>query len=68
MYSDGVTEAMDKKYEEYGEERFQSCILKNASLDAGKLKSQIIQDIQGFVGSEPQSDDLTLMVARRMPG
>ncbi|MEX1139736.1 MAG: GAF domain-containing SpoIIE family protein phosphatase [Bacteroidota bacterium] len=68
MYSDGVTEAMDKKYEEYGEDRFQNCILKNAGLDAGKLKSQIIEDIQGFVGAEPQSDDLTLLVARRMPG
>lgn len=65
LYSDGVTEAMDKKYEEYGEDRFRSCILKHAALDVGKLKAEIIEDIQGFVGSEPQSDDLTLMVARR---
>lgn len=67
LYSDGVTEAMDKKYEEYGEERFQSCIRENLGRDVPGLKSSIIEDIQKFVGGEPQSDDLTLMVARRIP-
>lgn len=66
FYSDGVTEAMDKKYEEYGETRFRDCIVKNLPRDLKDLKQTIIDDIQGFVGSEPQSDDLTLMVARRM--
>ncbi len=67
LYSDGVTEAMDKKYEEYGEDRFQNCILTNQNRDVAGLKAHIIEDIQAFVGSEPQSDDLTLMVARRLP-
>jgi len=67
LYSDGVTEAMDKKYEEYGEERFQKCIRSNFSRDVAALKTHVIEDIQSFVGVEPQSDDLTLMVARRMP-
>jgi sigma-B regulation protein RsbU (phosphoserine phosphatase) len=66
LYSDGVTEAMDKKYEEYGEERFTKCIASHLGLDVPALKSSVVEDIQKFVGSEPQSDDLTLMVARRM--
>jgi len=65
FYSDGVTEAMDKKYEEYGENRFRECIMANVEHEITALKDSVIQDIQKFVGSEPQSDDLTLMMARR---
>lgn len=66
LYSDGVTEAMNQKYEEYGEERFIDCIANNMSLEIPELRKTVVEDIQKFVGSEPQSDDLTLMVARRM--
>ncbi|MBI2618635.1 MAG: PP2C family protein-serine/threonine phosphatase [Ignavibacteriales bacterium] len=66
FYSDGVTEAMDKKYEEYGENRFRDCILAHAGKTIGELKGSIFDDIQKFVGSEPQSDDLTLMLAKRV--
>lgn len=66
FYSDGVTEAMDKKYEEYGENRFRECIVANVNHGVRELKNTIVEDIQKFVGSEPQSDDLTLMLTRRV--
>ncbi len=66
FYSDGVTEAMDQKYQEYGENRFRECIVANVSRSIQDMKKSIVDDIQQFVGSEPQSDDLTLMLARRM--
>ncbi len=65
FYSDGVTEAMNKKFEEYGENRFRECILKYVDKDVNDLKGKVIDDIQEFIGSEPQSDDLTLMVLKR---
>lgn len=65
FYSDGVTEAMNKKFEEYGENRFRECILKYVDNDVNDLKGKVIDDIQEFIGSEPQSDDLTLMVLKR---
>ncbi|HLE33174.1 MAG TPA: PP2C family protein-serine/threonine phosphatase [Bacteroidota bacterium] len=65
FYSDGVTEAMDKKFEEYGENRFREAILANVSRTINEMRENIVKDIQHFVGSEPQSDDLTLMLARR---
>ena len=68
FYSDGVTEAMDKKYQEYGENRFRECILANVDKSIGEMRGSIVQDIQDFVGSEPQSDDLTIMLARRTGG
>lgn len=66
FYSDGVTEAMDKKYQEYGENRFRDCITEHMEKNISELKGGIISDIQKFVGSEPQSDDLTLMLTRRI--
>ncbi len=66
FYSDGVTEAMDKKFEEYGENRFREAILANVNRTINEMRENIVKDIQHFVGSEPQSDDLTLMLARRM--
>jgi sigma-B regulation protein RsbU (phosphoserine phosphatase) len=65
FYSDGVTEAMDKKYEEYGENRFRECILSNVDKTVHEMRGSIVKDIQNFVGSEPQSDDITIMLARR---
>lgn len=65
FYSDGVTEAMDKKYEEYGENRFRECILANVDKTINEMRGSIVKDIQNFVGSEPQSDDITIMLARR---
>lgn len=66
LYSDGVTEAMNPRQEEYGDERFIRCLTRNMGKDMSVLRQTTVGDIQKFVGTEPQSDDLTLMVARRM--
>lgn len=66
LYSDGVTEAMNPRQEEYGDDRFIRCLTKNLDKDARTLRQTTVADIQKFVGTEPQSDDLTLMVVKRM--
>ncbi len=65
FYTDGVTEAMDKAQNEYSEERLMKVITSRALLSAPELKQEILSDVQRFTGSEPQSDDLTLMVLKR---
>jgi sigma-B regulation protein RsbU (phosphoserine phosphatase) len=65
LYTDGVTEAMDRGQNEYSEERLKEVILSKASATAQEIKQAILDDVHRFVGNEPQSDDLTLMVLKR---
>jgi sigma-B regulation protein RsbU (phosphoserine phosphatase) len=66
LYTDGVTEAMDKGQNEYSEKRLQDVIISQASHSAQEMKQAILSDVQRFVADEPQSDDLTLMVLKRV--
>jgi sigma-B regulation protein RsbU (phosphoserine phosphatase) len=66
LYTDGVTEAMDKSFREYGEDRLRKRIIENGEKPAAVLKQDIVSDVARFVADEPQSDDLTLMVVKRV--
>jgi sigma-B regulation protein RsbU (phosphoserine phosphatase) len=65
FYTDGVTEAKNKSFADYGDDRLRECIERNISQNASQLKSSILQDVHQFTGAEPQSDDLTLVVMKR---
>ncbi len=62
LFTDGIVEAMNEKDEEYGQERFISIIKKYHYFDAKSLADKILIDVESFVGTAPQSDDLTLMI------
>jgi sigma-B regulation protein RsbU (phosphoserine phosphatase) len=66
LYTDGVTEAMNKSFKEYGEDRLRKRIVEDGEKPAGALKNDIVSDVARFVADEPQSDDLTLMVVKRV--
>ena len=68
FYTDGVTEAMDRGQNEYSEERLHAVIVSATSRNASEIKQEILADVQQFTGDEPQSDDLTLMVIKRLSG
>jgi sigma-B regulation protein RsbU (phosphoserine phosphatase) len=66
LYTDGVTEALAPDGDLYGEERLKEVI--QPSCDSGSAQEtldRIVDDIARFVGNNPPSDDLTLMVLRR---
>lgn len=62
LYSDGVTEAMNEKLEQYGEERLQQIVERSAQLEAPALLDCIKADLGAFTGAEPSHDDATLLV------
>jgi serine phosphatase RsbU (regulator of sigma subunit) len=62
FYTDGVTEAMNEKYEEYGEERFYR-IIQNSSGGSRQLIDELISDLKQFCGSAEPHDDITMVVA-----
>jgi len=64
LYTDGVTEAIDEREEEFGEQRLLAVIMENRMLPAAELLEKILAAINTFAGSRPQHDDITLMVLR----
>jgi len=66
LYSDGVTEAMTSSQDEYGESRLQKSVVASLSLNARDLRAHIVDDVRAFVVDHPLSDDLTLLVFKRM--
>jgi phosphoserine phosphatase RsbU/P len=67
LYTDGVTEAANRKLQQFGEEKLRKCVIENLDMTADAIKDCIVKDVRGFVGNIPMSDDLTLMVLKREP-
>jgi sigma-B regulation protein RsbU (phosphoserine phosphatase) len=66
IYTDGVTEAMNKHKEQFGEERLEEIIKAHAHETPDKLKQYIINEIEHFTGKAPQSDDITFVILKKL--
>lgn len=67
IYSDGISEAMNAADEEYGEERFFELVQKNPEASAAQLVDLVFGAVKDFCGEAPQTDDMSLIVIRRLP-
>jgi len=64
QYSDGINEAHSLSNEMYGMERFMDAIRKNVDGSAGNMTDACMEDLQQFVGTAPQFDDITLVTMK----
>ena len=64
FYSDGITEAMNARHEEYGEERLLNAVARTDGFDAEWSRDYVLGDVASFVGAAPVHDDVTLVVIR----
>ncbi len=65
LYSDGVSEAMNTRREEFGEGRLHDIISGAASdTTVEVLRNRILTHVESFRGPAEQNDDITLMVVR----
>jgi sigma-B regulation protein RsbU (phosphoserine phosphatase) len=64
MYTDGVTEAVNKAQEEFGTERLQQMLLKNNNLTARDFMEKLKNEVLAFSEGQPQFDDITLVVLK----
>lgn len=64
LYTDGVTEAMDVDREQFGEGRLRAVMEAHQDISAEALMEEINRAVVAFTRGEPQSDDITLMVAK----
>jgi serine phosphatase RsbU (regulator of sigma subunit) len=62
-YSDGVTEALNSREEEFGEERLRDLLLESA-LEVETLPTRVFAAVDAFADGYPQFDDLTLLALR----
>jgi sigma-B regulation protein RsbU (phosphoserine phosphatase) len=66
IYSDGITEAMNLKEEEFGEDRLEKIISANPEEKPEELIDLILKEIDAHVGKAPQMDDQTMVVLKRI--
>lgn len=65
LYTDGITEAMDRNKNQYGEERLKTIISENRDCNVDELKENLLDSIRDFTGGAPQSDDVTFVLLKR---
>lgn len=66
IYSDGITEAMNHRKEEFGEDRLQELAGRLDGLDARGIKTRVFDEVSRFLGNIPPQDDQTLVVVKRI--
>ena len=64
IFTDGVTEALDAAEQEFGDERLRSLVLEDGADSAGELCKRILGAVREFEAGAPQTDDITLVVAK----
>ncbi|MBN9660965.1 MAG: SpoIIE family protein phosphatase [Acidobacteria bacterium] len=68
LYSDGLTECMNSKQEQFGEDRLVSVVQHSAHLNARGIESAILEAARTFRGEADPHDDLTVVVLRAENG
>ncbi|MBP6786872.1 MAG: SpoIIE family protein phosphatase [Candidatus Promineofilum sp.] len=68
LYTDGVTEALNEDYDEFGLERLQVAARDAARQPAAAIVRQITDNIRDHTGQTAQFDDMTLIVMKRLGG
>ena len=64
LYSDGVTEAHDPGGDLFCEHRVESVLRTHAGRGSREVVGGVTEALRGFVGTAPQSDDITMLALR----
>lgn len=65
IFSDGITEAMNKEEEEFDEPRLIDMIKKNKNMSSEELIELIFTEVNEFSKGQPQSDDMTIVIIKK---
>ena len=64
LYTDGVTEAVNEKDEEFGTSRLQDILNRETDASADALIEAVVREIKQFAGALEQFDDITMVVLK----
>ena len=65
VYSDGVSEAVNPREEEFGIDRLSEVIRKNVSASAAGIRDRVESALSSFTETAPANDDITLVIVKR---
>ena len=64
FYTDGITEAMNADNDLFGDSRLSRIVEEHGHLDSDELRERILREIETFVGSADQHDDMTMILIK----
>ena len=65
LYTDGVTESVSTREDEFGDERMKENLLTSAHRGPGDTIEEMLRAVEGFAGTAPQFDDIAMLVLGR---
>lgn len=66
VYSDGLTEACNEQGEFFGNQRLSEMLPKFKGLSAEAAGARLLAEVEQFIGNAPPSDDLSLVLLKRL--
>lgn len=66
LYTDGVTEAMNKYQDEFGMDRVRQKIQEHSRKSGKEICTQLLGEIEKFTGGIAQYDDITLVLVKKI--
>ena len=66
FYTDGISEAMNRGRQEFGEERLLAWAARAAGPSAGAIRQELLEQVGEFTRSAPRHDDITLVTVRAL--
>ena len=67
LYTDGATDAMNKREQGFGERRLSDLVRRHAPEEAGDIIRAFENSIHDFIGDQPLFDDVTMVVLSCTP-
>ncbi len=64
LFTDGITEAMNPESDLFGETRLSRIVEEHGHLESSELRERIMREIEAFVGSADQHDDMTMILLK----
>lgn len=66
IYTDGISEAMNTRREEFTEERLAAVLEESSNRSAREIRDAILSAVGEFVAGAPQHDDQTILILKRV--
>jgi len=66
LFTDGVTEAMNVSFEEYGDERLVAALKNAVGSNCQEMINAVKADVSEFTEEAEQSDDITMLTIKRL--
>ncbi|MFL6467802.1 MAG: PP2C family protein-serine/threonine phosphatase, partial [Pyrinomonadaceae bacterium] len=66
IYSDGVSEAVNLKEEEFGIDRLSDVVRRNLAASAAGMRDKVESALSTFTETAPANDDITLVIVKRV--